>query len=210
MFVVLNPLMQLASFYTRIAFLILFIVAGTCAADGQDFKANLLIGLNASQVDGDNLSGYNKAGLRAGAEISYPLNDNQALGSGLIYSQRGSSSSSDSPGFLRIRINYIEIPLHYIYATSKWEARAGLVAGTLLNARTDNGTGFTNSRNLYRNLDLSYELSAGYRVNGRIVLTISHLQSIPGFARNTSDLPGFFLQNTLRHRFFSLGVRYAL
>lgn len=210
MFVVLNLLMQIASFYIRTAFFTLFLMASACIAFGQDFKANLLIGLNASQIDGDNLAGYNKAGLRAGAEISYPLNDNQALGSGLIYSQRGSSSSSDSPGFVRIRINYVEIPLHYIYATDKWEVRAGLVASALLNTRTDNGSGFTNSRNLYRNVDLCYELSIGYRLNEKILLSISHLQSIPGFARNVSDLPTFFLQNTLRHRFFSLGVRYAL
>ena len=37
---------------------------------GQNFKSGLTMGLNTSQVSGDNLSGFNKIGLRSGGFIS--------------------------------------------------------------------------------------------------------------------------------------------
>ena len=40
----------------------------------QDFGAQLLVGANFSQVDGDQFAGYNKLGVNAGIQINRPIN----------------------------------------------------------------------------------------------------------------------------------------
>lgn len=41
----------------------------------QSFKGGLQVGLLASQIDGDNMDGYHKPGLFAGAFVNLPLNE---------------------------------------------------------------------------------------------------------------------------------------
>ena len=43
----------------------------------QNFKLILSSGINFSQVNGDNLAGFNKLGLVAGAGVSRSINQNQ-------------------------------------------------------------------------------------------------------------------------------------
>jgi len=41
----------------------------------KGFTAKILAGLNASQMEGDQLAGYDKLGLNLGGEVSFSLND---------------------------------------------------------------------------------------------------------------------------------------
>ena len=49
---------------------IFFFLISAWNVQAQEFGAALLIGSNFSQVDGDQLGGYNKVGLNAGLEIN--------------------------------------------------------------------------------------------------------------------------------------------
>ena len=55
--------------------LFLFIILISVNVKSQNFNGGLIGGISTSQVSGDNLSGYNKAGLFLGlfASFLYPL-----------------------------------------------------------------------------------------------------------------------------------------
>ena len=51
----------------------------------QGFGGGLHVGLNASQIDGDAVSGFNKAGLSIGAFVNYEIGDNIFLQPELLF-----------------------------------------------------------------------------------------------------------------------------
>ncbi len=88
------------------------------ALRAQRFSASVLAGINMSQIDGDNLVGYNKLGINAGLGVDARINDRFGLGMELLFSQKGSRSkiSQMPPGqSVKLTVNYAEIPLLFRY-----------------------------------------------------------------------------------------------
>lgn len=86
----------------------------------QKIKGALIGGFNLSQVDGDEIYGYNKPGLNLGASAIFPFNNYLQLSIENIYNQKGSYQgpqySLDSlTGEYRLKLDYLEVPvlLHY-------------------------------------------------------------------------------------------------
>ncbi|MFM9945739.1 MAG: outer membrane beta-barrel protein [Bacteroidia bacterium] len=79
----------------------------------QNFKAQLLGGMNVAQVDGDSYSGYNQPGILAGVTIYRQGNKKRDFGFGLIYSQKGShkKTTEESPDIFKLRYTYLCMPL---------------------------------------------------------------------------------------------------
>jgi hypothetical protein len=89
------------------------------------FKGSLILGGNASQMDGDEAIGYNLLGLRVGLRASLVLKENMSLSLDMLYSQRGSKSTrtdfvSDTVPFV-FRLNYLEVPVVFHYGD--WEIK---------------------------------------------------------------------------------------
>jgi hypothetical protein len=59
-------------------------------AFAQNFKLTLSSGINFSQINGDNLAGFHKLGLVAGAGVSRNINQNQQWSFEFLYSEKGS------------------------------------------------------------------------------------------------------------------------
>ncbi|MBL0099049.1 MAG: hypothetical protein IPP49_02535 [Saprospiraceae bacterium] len=59
----------------------------------QRFKAAAIVGANASQIDGDNLYGFNKLGVSAGGRLSYVNNKSLDFAMEMLISQRVSRES---------------------------------------------------------------------------------------------------------------------
>jgi len=95
------------------------IALGTCQAQWQPrFKAALMAGANASQIDGDNLAGYHKWGFNGGGRVYMMLNDNLSVSLELLYAQKGSRSTKyevDPDSTVRVTLNYAEIPIMFNY-----------------------------------------------------------------------------------------------
>jgi len=96
--------------------------------DGEKtFYGGVVVGLNASQVDGDALGGFHKPGLNAGLTVYWHFTPSVALQLELLYSQKGSKgvrNDNDPYGgsyFERygIRLNYAELPLLFHYVLSQ-------------------------------------------------------------------------------------------
>jgi hypothetical protein len=121
-------------------FLLLFLSVSSYA---QRFNGGIVIGMNASQIDGDMWGGYNKAGLVAGAYVFTKLNNNWGGQLELRYAAKGSAQSLNSAGNRKIRLQYIELPLIATYDfAKKLEASAGASVGYLFSAAQNDGYGY--------------------------------------------------------------------
>ena len=155
----------------------------TCQA--QDFKGKLIGGLNGSQVDGDGIGGFHKPGLVAGGAIAYPLkNDQFELEANIYYIQKGSKSTDQDPGFLKISLSYIEFPLLLNYwFIERIYGQSGLVLSYLLKAKVDDGFGYTDRDDDFNQVDLGLMAGFGYAVTQRLDLSIRYSHSLTSITK---------------------------
>src|SRR5689334_8356720 len=81
----------------------------------QRFKAGILAGLSATQISGDQLGGFDKAGIVAGGIVKTALSPKTDLAMEILYFQKGSKKNAnpdngDYSSYL-LRLNYFEVPL---------------------------------------------------------------------------------------------------
>jgi hypothetical protein len=84
----------------------------------QRFKAGIIAGLTASQIDGDNLAGYDKLGLQGGLRGIILLKEKQDVSVELLFSQRGASTAiipNKNTDNFALTLNYVEIPVQWHY-----------------------------------------------------------------------------------------------
>ncbi len=98
----------------NILFLLFFVISISAAA--QSFKGGFRLGLTGSQVDGDNISGFNKAGLTGGFMAALPIDEYSDISAELLFVQKGSRKNPTKNNNLYkyiMRLNYIEMPFLY-------------------------------------------------------------------------------------------------
>ena len=88
----------------------------------QRFKAGIIVGLTASQIDGDESAGYHKVGLQSGLKGIVILKPKQQASVEILYSQRGCRNEPKTYQQFNTTLNYIEIPLQWHY--SDWLSEA--------------------------------------------------------------------------------------
>lgn len=126
---------------------VLFFFICIQSVQGQDrrFHAGLIVGMNASQIDGDLLAGFNKIGLTAGARGSAILSDKLDFNLEFLYSQRGSRPDIFNALLdpdINISLHYAEIPIYigfYDWKVDdyyKVKVHGGISYGRLIKAST--------------------------------------------------------------------------
>lgn len=146
----------------------------------QSFSANLILGLSASQVDGDNYAGYDKPGFMAGGGVSFPLGEKWEFGPEIYYIQKGAKSTENDPYFFLYRINYIEIPLVFKVSLNRFLLTGGIGADVAINGKQDIGSGFTDVANLKRVTPVTV-FGFGYSLSEKLTFNARHLYSIGSF-----------------------------
>ena len=121
--------------YLLIGLLLSFAVRPSAFA--QKFEGGLLAGLCASQVGGDSLSGYDKAGVFAGGYVSLPLSSRVHIRLEMDYIQKGSRKNpvpeKDDYNSYLMQLGYVEMPLLLqFYMRSKLAAEVGPAISFLL------------------------------------------------------------------------------
>jgi len=108
----------------RIVILSLLIIVAI-SANSQSIKGGFIFGLNMSQVDGDEVAGYKKPGLNAGAVAILPIGDVWSISIETLLSQKGayekyprswdSVLTVDMLPYYNLRLNYVQVPfmVHY-------------------------------------------------------------------------------------------------
>ncbi|HDP76002.1 MAG TPA: PorT family protein [Bacteroidales bacterium] len=126
-----------------LGFILLFL--GSTQIHGQNFRGGLIVGVAATQVDGDTYGGYNKAGLIAGIWVERSTLSGWFYRLSFRFIQKGSyakSRSTDIPDFYRMRLNYFDLPVvaGYRFANG-FNAVLGLSTGYLNKATEENSLG---------------------------------------------------------------------
>lgn len=83
------------------------------------FRAGIVAGLVASQIDGDLSAGYNKLGLQSGIRVTSRLKGKSEASMEFLFSQRGCQNQliqGDYSAYpFSLRLNYVEVPLQFHY-----------------------------------------------------------------------------------------------
>lgn len=98
-------------------------------ADAQIIKGEAILGMNLSQVDGDEVYGFKKPGLHVGFGGLVPIGIFDASME-ILFNQKGSREKQQYifdtlTGEYNLRLNYVEIPI-MLYINDKDKASAGL------------------------------------------------------------------------------------
>lgn len=174
--------------------------------NGQDriFYAGIAAGLNASQIDGDNYSGFHSAGLNVGI-ISYVKLKPKLFGNlELLYSQKGARNVevANSPALGSVpliyiaKLNYIEIPLMLQYqAQERIQAGGGVSYSRLFNAKESKDeivpSGINNRAPNFKQTDINLLISASYQLSGNIFVRARYQYSLVSI-RDANQIPVIF------------------
>lgn len=145
----------------------------------QDFEAELIGGLNASQVDGDGYGGFDKPGLVGGMAVRYPLGENLYVQPEILYIQKGSRSKSNDMDYFRWRLNYVEVPVVIRYEFhERFNVQAGVAADILISSMFDNGGGFVQFNQQVNRISWVSALGFEYAFSEKFALNARHMYSL--------------------------------
>lgn len=140
-----------------------------CLTSAQEKKFSLkpALGITASQVHGDNYSGFNKLGFTGGLYVNALLNKTLSTELGIIFVQKGSRHNQNPEKYdfkyYYLNLNYLEVPVILRYSPNKFFLTIGASFAYLMSyyeaSESGNQTGiFPFNRN-------EYSLNAGIGMN---------------------------------------------
>jgi len=196
------------------------LIGCSTASQAQDeeqktLRTSLVIGFTASQIDGDQISGYNKSGVSMGAAARFKFSKRWSLQPEILFQQKGSRQSnrdslatagSQVPSFYKYRLHYVQVPVLLAFeASPRFTIQGGLSFGYLLSAKVDQGnlysSGLVDAIG-FRKTDACSAIGVEFSVFDNLGLNLRHEYSLmsttPGTAYN-------YLNNTI-----IVGVRLHL
>ncbi len=119
-----------------VALLFLFLTVSSSFAQ-KKFGGGFFAGIAASQISGDQLSGFNKAGPYGGAFTNYSFDEKSALQLEIYYVLKGSSKNphpkTNDYIVYKLNLHYIELALLYKWQFSKrFNLETGPAFGVLM------------------------------------------------------------------------------
>ena len=159
----------------------------------QNFAGGIILGLSTSQVGGDDLAGFNKAGLLIGIFANKNISKYLSFQMEMTYTQKGSNNpkmnDSSHPNHEKedISLSYIEVPLLLQYHQSnKLNIETGILTGYLMDGYYNNDSGeMTNEINPFVNYDIGLLFGIDYKYSKNISLNTRLSNSI--FPIGTED-----------------------
>ncbi len=199
---------------------LLFSVSGSLKA--QRFSAGIVGGVNASQIDGDQLAGFDKLGLTGGLKAIVNFESAIDLHVEFLYSHRGSKPDLFNPEYdpdINVNLHYIELPV-FLTLGDWWQeedgyhkvsAHAGLSYGRLITANTfdyyNTGPGsfdllvpYFNKNDLSWLAGISFRMSSNFGVTARYTRGIIPLLSPEKHNLQIERLLSYFL--TFRFEYY--------
>ena len=166
--------------------LLLFCGFLTLNIKGQNFGGGFIIGLSSSQVGGDNVAGFHKAGLLIGIFANKNISEYLNFQMEMTYTQKGSNNpkmnDSSHPNYLMqdISLSYIEVPLVLKYSLSnKLNIETGILTGYLVDGYyNDISSKMSNEINPFENYDIGVLIGIDYKYSKNISLNTRLSNSI--------------------------------
>lgn len=201
-------------FYRIVLILVLLHFSSSVLEAQAGFIGKIKLGLNATQIHGDGLFGYDKLGLIGGAQLSYELNDRFDMGFEFLLSQKGSQAkiSFSTPNDIqRTTLNYVELP---IFITVKdWfiedgdyykiKAHGGISYAYLVDVSSSNGL-YQDDIGNFKSTDLALLLGVSYALGPKLEATARYTNSLTKIYENekleTDGLINYLWSFTLDYR----------
>ena len=172
----------------KIFFLIIFISSINYISFSQEFKAGISAGISTSQVSGDNLAGFNKAGIILGGFVNRKINNLLMIQMEMIYIQKGSSNPNQNVNNLAdIHLDYIEIPfLAIIKSSEKISLEGGIHCSALINGYYQDLYGKLENQTSFDSFELGAIIGISYNLSSKISLNTRLSNSIIPIAEHAS------------------------
>lgn len=201
--------------YPRLVMLSVWCFGFLATGAAQTFSGAVVAGLNACQIDGDDLAGFDKVGLTAGFVTTVKFKSAFTLNMDFLYSERGSRPDIFSPEYdpnIEISLKYIEIPV-YIAIGDWWQeegqyykvsAYGGFSYGRLMDAQAVDyynpvEVNYDELVQYFNENDVSWLLGVDYRMSPRWGMTFRYTRGITPLLNpekydlNTERLLSYFL-----------------
>ena len=172
----------------KIFFLIIFISSINYSSFSQEFNAGISAGISTSQISGDNLAGFNKAGIILGGFVNRKINNLLMVQMEMIYIQKGSSNPNQNEyNFADIHLDYIEIPLLAIIKNSeKISLEGGIHCSALINGYYQDLYGKLENQTSFDSFELGAIIGISYNLSSKISLNTRLSNSIIPIAEHAS------------------------
>ncbi|MEO0471695.1 MAG: porin family protein [Bacteroidota bacterium] len=179
----------------------------------QNVGGGLQLGFNASQVDGDGVGGFNRAGFSVGGFVTYELQKNLHIRPEILFEQLGSATRQQ----LILSTNHISIPL-LIQASipislddgvQRIQVVAGPVIGILLSAKDFNDD-VTASLN---RTDFRITAGAAYRFSEQWSISLRYGYSLTSFVKVNTPLSAALLVGAragVAHHYANFSLNFHL
>lgn len=199
----------------RYLYLFLFVFGGLnpIIISAQNLGGGLVLGMNLSQIDGDNEGGFRKPGAALGGYVSFRLSDKLELQPEILFDQIGSVSQN---GFFSNRFNYFSFPLLINFQIPiilgderrMLKLQAGPVPSVLLSAKdkllSPTNNDITESS---KSVDIRIGLGAVFELKPALSFSLRWNYSMVPFAKGTSNR---FPLGGPWHEYLQISLRLAL
>jgi len=165
----------------KIISLLVFCCLITKVSFAQDFHAGMRFGMSATQVSGDNLSGFDKAGVLAGAFVNRDFSQKISVQMEMIFIQKGSRKpvSTLDNSYYRMRLHYFEVPLLLqFHASKKICIEGGASAGVLVFSREDNQLGDISFTPPFKKMEIASHIGVQFIISEHWAVDLRHSGSL--------------------------------
>jgi hypothetical protein len=157
----------------------------------QSFNGGVQAGLAVSQIAGDGMSGYNKAGIQAGFFVNYQLQQKLSVQMELAYIQKGSARAENietgESQYLR-RLNYIELPIILQYHLQPLLIEAGLSADFLAASMEEINYQVNDQLQNWRKMNVNTVVGVRYQLTDHWQLILRSINSVHSLRKNSVPL----------------------
>lgn len=195
---------------------ILLLTIVSLSGFSQRFEGGVLVGLNASQVDGDNYSGYRKPGIALGGYVQTNLSRTVYAGMELKFAQKGSRNidSLAIQGQIKyiMRLNYVDLPVYLGVRTSeRISLLVGVSPGYLISGTEYNDYGKLTEQDqkAFSEFDLQGMLGFRFQFTKRLFVDLRGAYSVLPIRKQKGD-PLWYWKSNQFNNLLSTTVLYRL
>ncbi|MEE9372979.1 MAG: outer membrane beta-barrel protein [Saprospiraceae bacterium] len=180
----------------KLIFLLIFSLFLSPSSRGQGFSGKVIAGINASQLEGDNLKGFNKVGIHTGIGIEFFFLKN-AIAIELLFNQKGSANKVQNSGLnqrMSTTLNYLQMPILYSlnswYNTNENFYYISIIGGgyyARLFSTTSSNPGLSSFVDFFRKDDIGAVIGVQYRINKHISTSMRYDQSFLKIYNNPNN-----------------------
>ena len=153
----------------------------TITIQAQNFGGGVILGLSTSQIGGDDLAGFNKAGVLIGVFTNKSISESMSFQMEMTYIQKGSNNPKMNENRQQdISMSYIEIPLLLQYHQSRGlKIEAGVQIAHLIKGYYNDLSGkITSVENPFISYDIGLLIGVDYKYSEKISINTRISNSI--------------------------------